>query len=96
MIKWGMTNTVNNFTGAVFMVSEEDNPVEIADSVASGYFPDTEYHFTLTNATPVSLPDEIQEQMATHQRNSERATQILTVYPWPAKDSTLPERSLHG
>lgn len=91
-----MNNTVNSFTGAVFMVSNEDNPAEIADSVASGYFPDTEYHFTLTDATPASLPDEIQDRMTAHQRNLGQPSQILTVYPWAAKDSNLPERPTHG
>jgi len=78
-----MTTTVtNDFAGAVFTLEDTSRASEIADYVASNYFPDSEYHFTVTESTPTNLPETLRDQMAAQQRDLGVASHVLTVYPW--------------
>lgn len=74
--------TQNDFAGAVLALTDTSRASEIADYVASNYFPESEYHFTVTDATPTNLPVGLRDQMAAHQRDLDVPSHILTVYPW--------------
>lgn len=86
--------TTNDFNGAVLVLTDSSRAEEIAERFASNYFPDSEYHFTVTDATPTSLPVDLRDQVDTQSRAL--GGQVLTVYPWAATESTLPERPLNG
>lgn len=89
----GMNTTVtNNFAGAVLVLTDSSRAEEIAARVASGYFPDSEYHYTVTESTPLNVPVDLRDQTASHQRDLGVETQVLTVYPWALTESNLTER----
>lgn len=78
-----MTTTVtNDFAGAVLALTDTSRASEIADYVASNYFPDSECHFTVTESTPTTLPETLRNQMAAQQSDLGVASHVLTVYPW--------------
>jgi hypothetical protein len=89
-----MTTITKDFDGAVLVLTDATNAETIAERVAKGYFPDSPYHYTVTDATPTSLPAELQAKTAAMQQGRESV--VLTVYPWAATESTLPERSTRG
>ena len=88
-----MTNTVtNDFAGAVLVLTDSSRAAEIAENVAAGYFPESEYHFTVTESTPLHIPVNIRDQNDAHQRDLGVKSEVLTVYPWAKTEITLPER----
>lgn len=86
----------NDFNGAVLVLTDVTRAAEIAERFASGYFPDSEYHYTVTPSTPTSLPVDLRDQVDTQCNSLGGSAQVLTVYPWAATESTLPERQLNG
>jgi hypothetical protein len=90
-----MTNT-NDFAGAVLVLTDSSRAAEIAERVSSGYFPDSEYHYSVTESIPEHLPVDLRDQISAQQRDLGEASVILTVYPWAATQSTLPERPTNG
>ena len=86
----------NKFSGAILVLTDSTNASEIAERVASGYFPDSEYHFTVTESTPTHLPVDLRDQIGSQQSDLGGESVILTVYPWAATESNLPERSTNG
>jgi hypothetical protein len=84
-----------DFSGAVLILTDSTRAAEIADRVASGYFPDSPYHFTVTESTPTHLPVDLRDQISAQQRDLSGAV-VLTVYPYAATESNLPERPTHG
>lgn len=78
-----MTNiTQNDFSGAVLLLTDDTRAEEIAATVAAGYFPETEYHYSITESTPTHLPVHIQDQIGANQRDLGVPSNVLTVYPW--------------
>lgn len=86
----------NTFIGALLLLTDPSQADELAAEYANNYFPDTEYHYTVTDATPTSLPDELRNGMSDLQLKAGVQTQVLTLYPWPASGSALPERPRNG
>jgi hypothetical protein len=96
-----MTTISNDFAGAVLVVTDSSRAEEIAARVASGYFPESEYHFTVTESTPTNVPVDLRDQTDAHQRDLRDLgvpTEVLTVYPWAAEvlPNSLSERPLNG
>lgn len=85
-----------DFNGAVLVLTDATRAEEIAARFAAGYFPDSEYHYTVTPKTPTSLPVDLRDQVDTQCSRAGDSAQVLTVYPWAATESTLPERQLNG
>lgn len=78
-----MNKTVSNdFAGALLALTDTSRASEIADYVASNYFPDSEYHFTVTESTPTNLPVDLRDSMTAYQRDLGVVSHVLTVYPW--------------
>lgn len=90
------TNVTNDFAGAVLVLTDSTRAEEIAATVASGWFPESEYHFTVTESTPANIPVDLRDQTDAHQRDIAVPTEVLTVYPWALAESKLPERPLNG
>lgn len=88
--------TIKDFDGAVLVITDPENAELIAASVASGYFLDSPYHFTVTESTPTSFPEEIQRKTEALQKSAGAEAVVLTVYPWAATQNTLHERPTHG
>jgi len=88
-----MTKT---FDGAVLVLADPTTAEEIAAKVASGWFPDSPYHFTVTESTPTSLSDSIKASTKALQDKAGAGSVVLTVYPWAATQTTLHERPTHG
>jgi hypothetical protein len=76
------TSISNDFAGAIFLLPDASRAAELAETVASNYFPNSEYHFTVTESTPSNIPVDLQEKMSATQRDHGTSTQVLTVYPW--------------
>ncbi len=93
-----MNTIINDFAGAVLVLTDPSRAEEIAADVASGYFPDSEYHFTVTESTPINVPVDLRDQTDAHQRDLGVPTSVLTVYPWAAEAlaNSLSERPLNG
>lgn len=91
-----MTTNTKDFDGAVLVITNPDDAAELAARVSAGYFPDSPYHFTVTDATPTSLPEVTQSRTAALQEKLGPGAVVLTVYPWAASQSTLPERPTNG
>lgn len=91
-----MNTLINDFAGAVIVLTDSSRAAEIAAHVASGYFPDSEYHFTVTESTPTDIPVDLRDQTGAHQRDIGSKTEVLTVYPWALAESKLPERPSNG
>jgi hypothetical protein len=87
-----------DFNGAVLVLTHTDRADEVADRFASSYFPDSEYHYTLTDATPTSLPVDLRDQIdMTVKRTEGPDVKVLTIYPYAATTpTTLPERPTNG
>lgn len=90
------TTVTNDFAGAVLVLTDSSRAEEIAAQVARGYFPESEYHFTVTESTPTNVPVDLRDQTGAHQRDLGVKTEVLTVYPWAATESNLPERPTSG
>jgi len=88
--------TKDSFDGAVLVITDPENAELIAASVASGYFLDSPYHFTVTESTPTSFPEETQRKTKAIQELAGAGAVVLTVYPWAATQNTLHERPTHG
>jgi hypothetical protein len=86
----------NDFAGAVLVLTDASRAAEIAAQVASGYFPDSEYHFTVTESTPMNVPENLRDLTTAHQVGLGGETFVLTVYPWAQAESKLPERPTNG
>lgn len=85
-----MNNTLtNDFAGAVLVLTDASRAAEIAAEVASGYFPDSDYHFSVTESTPMNVPDTLRDLTTAHQVGIGTETQVLTVYPWARAESNL-------
>lgn len=88
-----MTTTVkNDFAGAVLLLTDASRAAEIAEHVASGWFPESEYHYTVTESTPLNVPVDLRDQTDATKRDHPSETQVLTVYPWASSESKLNER----
>lgn len=92
-----MTTLTNDFAGAVLVLTDTSRAAEIAAQVASGYFPDSEYHFVVTASTPTNVPENLRDLTTAHQIGLGVETSVLTVYPWAqAESKSLPERPTNG
>lgn len=92
-----MTTLSNDFAGAVLVLTDTSRAAEIAEQVHEGYFPDSEYHFTVTESTPMNVPENLRDLTTAHQVGLGVETFVLTVYPWAqAESKSLPERPTHG
>lgn len=93
-----MTTLSNDFAGAVFVLTDSSRAEEIAAYVASSYFPESDYHFTVTESTPTNVPVDLRDQYDAHQRDLGVPSEVLTVYPWAAEvlPNSLSERPLNG
>lgn len=81
MVKLGMTNlTKNDFYGAALVLTDGTNANEIAAEVASRYFPDSEYHFEVTESIPENLPDDVTEKLKTELLFVPDESVVLTIY----------------
>jgi hypothetical protein len=88
--------TTNDFAGAVLVLDDPSRADEIAEAYVNRYFPDSDFHYIVTDAPPTSLPTHIQDQLSAHQRDLGSPSQVLTVYPWALVENTLPERATNG
>lgn len=88
--------TTNDFAGAVLVLADSSRADEIASQYAAGYFPDSDFHYTLTDTPPTSLPTHIQDQLSAHQRDLGSPSKVLTLYPWALVENSLPERPVNG
>lgn len=88
--------TINDFAGAALVLTDESRADEIAAAYAAGYFPETDYHYTVTESTPTSLPVDLRDQIASYQRDLGGPSKVLTLYPWALSESTLTERPTNG
>lgn len=88
--------TKDYFDGAVLVITDPATADEQAARVASGWFPDSEYHFLVTESTPTSFPESIQTKTKALQELAGAGSIVLTVYPWAATSNTLHERPTHG
>lgn len=77
-----MTTVKNDFAGAVLLLTDVSRAAEIAAHVASGWFTESEYHFTVTESTPLNVPVDLRDQTDATKRDHPSETQVLTVYPW--------------
>jgi len=84
-----MTTITNDFAGAVLVLTDSSRAAEIAAEVASGYFPDSDYHFVVTESTPMNVPENLRDLTTAHQVGIGTETQVLTVYPWAQAESNL-------
>jgi hypothetical protein len=91
-----MTINTKDFDGAVLVITNPDEAAELAARVSAGWFPDSPYHFTVTESTPTSLPASTQAKTAALQEKLGDDAVVLTVYPWAATENTLHERPTHG
>jgi hypothetical protein len=85
-----------DFDGAVLVISDPTSADEVAARVASGWYPDSPYHFTVSESTPTSLPEGLQSRINALQKNSAEGSVVLTVYPRAATSNTLHERPTNG
>lgn len=88
--------TIKDFDGAVLVLTDPTTADETAAAVASGWFPDSPYHFTVTESTPTSFSDSIKTSTTALQELAGPGSVVLTVYPWAATQTTLHERPTHG
>ena len=88
--------TTNDFAGAVLVLSDLTRADEIAQRYADAYFSDSDFHYTVTDTPPTSLPTHIQDQLAAHQRDLGSPSSVLTLYPWALVENSLPERPVNG
>lgn len=78
MIKLGMTTT--DFYGAALVLTDATNATKIAADVASRYFPDSEYHFEVTESIPENLPEDITKALKDELLFVPDESVVLTVY----------------
>ena len=81
------TTVKNDFAGAVLLLDDSSRAAEIAEYVASSYFPESEYHFTVTESTPLNVPVDLRDQTDATKRDHGSETQVLTVYPWASSNA---------
>ena len=74
----------NAFNGAVLVLTDASNAQEIAERVASGYFPESEYHFQVTESTPDHLPEQLFNTIEDELKFVPEGSVVLTVYPYAA------------
>jgi hypothetical protein len=74
----------NAFYGAVLVLTDASNAQEIAERVASAYFPESEYHFKVTESTPDHLPEQRFNQIEDELKFVPEGSVVLTVYPYAA------------
>lgn len=79
-----MTTLPNDdFAGAVLILSDTSRADQIASKVISSYFNDTEdYHYTVTESTPMDVPENLRDLTTAKQIGMGGQTSVLTVYPW--------------
>jgi hypothetical protein len=85
----GMTINTKDFDGAVLVITNPEEAAELAARVSAGWFPDSEYHFAVTESTPTSFPEETRKKTEALQEKLGPGSAVLTVYPWAATQSTL-------
>lgn len=78
-----------DFDGAVLVITDPAEAAELAARVSAGWFPDSPYHFTVTESTPTSFPDETKKKTEALQEKAGTRSLVLTVYPWAATQNTL-------
>lgn len=90
--------TSNDFAGAVLILADPSAAEDTAAWVRATYFPNSEFHYTLTDGIPSTLPQSIQEDTATKRNPLGEGSHVLTVYPWAQAEATnaLTERPTHG
>jgi hypothetical protein len=83
---------------AVFVLTDSTRAAEISDEVAATWFGDSEYHFTVSESTPKTLPVDLYDQVEASRNKVGEGASVLVVYPWAAQatESTLPERARNG
>ena len=84
-----MTTITNDFAGAVLILTDSSRAEQIASEVASNYFADSDYHFTVTESTPMNVPENLRDLTTAHQVGLGGETSVLTVYPWAQAESNL-------
>lgn len=84
-----MNTITNDFAGAVLVLSDPSRAEEIAEHVHATYFPDSEYHFVVTESTPMNVPENLRDLTTAHQIGIGGETSVLTVYPWAQAESNL-------
>jgi hypothetical protein len=83
----------NKFKGAVFLLHEGKDALELAEHISEHYFKSSEYHYKIADAIPANLP----EGLAGWTR------QALDVHPgsrillfFPFKDSSIAGKKRNG
>lgn len=84
-----MTTITNDFAGAVLVLTDSSRAAEIAAQVVKGWYHDSEYHFTVTESTPMNVPENLRDLTTAHQVGLGVETSVLTVYPWAQAESNL-------
>lgn len=74
--------TTNDFSGAVLVLTDITNAAAIAQRVQEGWFPDSAYHYTVTESIPSGIPVDIADRAATTLRKAGGGASVLTVYPY--------------
>lgn len=86
----------NDFAGAVLVLTDSSRAEEIASQVAAGYFPESEYHYSVTDSTPMNVPENLRDLTTAHQIGLQVPTSVLTVYPWAQSEVNPLERPKNG
>lgn len=72
--------TTNDFYGAALVLTDATNASKIAAKVAATYFPDSEYHFEVTESIPENLPEDITKALSDELLFVTDESVVLTVY----------------
>lgn len=72
--------TTTDFYGAALVLTDATNASKIAARVASTYFPDSEYHFEVTESIPDNLPEDITKALTDELLFVQDESVVLTVY----------------
>lgn len=84
-----MTTMTNDFAGAVLILTDSSRAEEIAEQVHATYFADSDYHYVVTESTPMNVPENLRDLTTAHQVGLGGETSVLTVYPWARAESNL-------
>lgn len=71
----------NDFYGTVLILTDASRVEEIADKIATSYYPDTEYHYKVTESIPEGLPTDLTDQAGAKLRDSPEGSVVFTFYP---------------
>jgi len=74
---------IDSFYGAVLILTNASRASEIAERIASDYFPeDQAYHYKVTESIPDNLPVDLNDQASASFRDAPSGSVVLTVYPF--------------